>query len=83
MTRLGAALEACLPVLQPGQGMQAAMWIYTFLLGLQQRANPAPVVNKVIAREPGMQVFAFDFCRECKTVVTTLFAGLENRRDQK
>jgi AcrR family transcriptional regulator len=83
ITRLGAALERCLPILQPKQGAQVAMWIYTFLLGLHQLANPAPVVRDVIAREPGMEVFDFDFCHECKAVITALFAGLENRRNQE
>jgi len=74
--RLGAALEACLPSLQPGQGTQATMWIYTFLLGLQQVANPAPVVKEVLAANPGMEVFEVDFCRHCQAVITTLLSGL-------
>ena len=81
ITCLGAALEACLPILQTGQGVQAAMWIYTFLLGLQQLTNPAPLVREVIVSEPGMEVFAFDFCRECNAAVTALLSGLENRRN--
>ncbi|MEW5868578.1 MAG: TetR family transcriptional regulator [Chloroflexota bacterium] len=81
--RTGAALEACLPALPPGQGAQAAMWIYTFLLGLQQLTNPSPIIRRVIAQEPGMQVFDLDFCRECKAVVMALLAGLENRSDQE
>lgn len=81
ITRLGAALEVSLPILQPGQGAQAAMWIYTFLLGLQQLTNPAPVVRKVITQEPGMHVFAFDFCCACKMVVATLFAGLLHEQE--
>lgn len=76
ITRLGAKMEACLPVLQPGQGAQAAMWIYTFLLGLHQLTNPAPVVQQVILHEPGMQLFSFDFCQECQSVITTLLLGM-------
>ncbi len=77
LTRVGAALEACLPALPRGQGATAALWVYTYLLGLQQLTNPAPVVRDVIARAPGMAVFAFDFCRECQAVITTLLTGLE------
>lgn len=80
---IGAALEVCLPALQPGQGAQAAMWIYTFLLGLQQLTNPSPIVRQVIDQKPGMQVFDLDFCRECKAAVMALLAGLENRSDQE
>jgi len=81
ITRLGTALETCSPILQTGQGVQAAMWIYTFLLGLQQLTNPAPLVREVISREPGMEIFAFDFCRECNAAVTALLSGLEDRRN--
>jgi AcrR family transcriptional regulator len=80
ITRLGVKLEACLPVLQPGQGAQAAMWIYTFLLGLHQLTNPAPVVREVIINEPGMELFDFDFCHECTAVITTLLTGLTKER---
>lgn len=83
ITRLGTALEAGLPIMQTGQGVQAAMWIYTFLLGLQQLTNPAPLVQEVIAREPGMEVFAYDFCDECVAVVTALLSGFENRRNSR
>ncbi|MBI5950031.1 MAG: TetR/AcrR family transcriptional regulator [Chloroflexi bacterium] len=80
--RLGTTLEASLPFLQPGQGAQTALWIYTFLLGLQQLTNPAPLVREVIAHEPGMGVFAFDFCHECQAAVTTFLIGLENRKNE-
>ncbi|MFZ6029611.1 MAG: TetR family transcriptional regulator [Chloroflexota bacterium] len=80
ITRLGEKLEACLPVLQPGQGAQAAMWIYTFLLGLHQLTNPAPVVRDVIKNEPGMELFSFDFCRECKSVITTILVGMTTQK---
>ena len=83
ITRLGAVLELALPALQPGQGTRATMWIYTFLLGLQQLVNPAPVAKEVIAREPGMEVFALDFCPECTAVVTTLLTGLSSGGGQE
>lgn len=78
ITNLGMTLETSLPFLQPGQGAQAAMWIYTYLLGLQQLTNPSPMARKIIDYEPGMDAFEFDFCRECNMVIRTLLAGLEN-----
>jgi AcrR family transcriptional regulator len=83
ITLLGEKLETCLPNLQPGQGAQAAMWIYTFLLGLHQLTNPAPVVREVIQNEPGMEVFSFDFCAECKAVITTILTGMSKERRQQ
>lgn len=82
ITRLGTTMETCLPVLRPGQGAQAAMWIYTFLLGLHQLSNPAPVVREVIRNEAGMELFSFDFCHQCKAVITTLLTGMTKERGQ-
>ncbi len=82
ITRLGGVLEACSLAVSPGQGVMVSMWVYTFLLGLHQLSNPAPVVRDVIAREPGMEVFAFDFCHECQAAITTLLNGLQNMRDE-
>ena len=81
ITRLGEKMETCLPVLQPGQGAQSAMWIYTFLLGLHQLTNPAPVVREVIKNEPGMELFSFDFCHECKTFIITILTGMTKQRE--
>jgi AcrR family transcriptional regulator len=73
----GALLEACLPSLAPGWGVQFGLWFYAFVLGLQQLANPAPVVREVIEREPGMAAFDIDFSGQCAEVTAALLYGLQ------
>lgn len=82
ITRLGKMLETCSPAIMTGQGIMVSMWVYTFLLGLHQMSNPTPIVRDVIANEPGMEIFAFDFCGECRAAITTLLLGLENVRNK-
>lgn len=71
----GALLEACLPFLETGQGAHVLFQVYMFIIGLQQLANPAPVIMEVIEKEPAMAVFALDFAAECTSFMTTLLHG--------
>jgi AcrR family transcriptional regulator len=56
----GALLEACLPFLEPGQGVSVAVHIYVLIVGVQQLAEPAPIVKQAIA-EDELKVFQVDF----------------------
>ncbi|MBN1995339.1 MAG: TetR family transcriptional regulator [Anaerolineae bacterium] len=56
----GALLETCLPFLEPGQGTLVMLHIYVLLIGVQQLAEPAPIVKQVIAQK-GLEVFQVDF----------------------
>lgn len=72
---LGQRFEACLPGLAPGQGVRLALWTYACLIGLQQLANPAPVVRDVLAREPRLAPFRLDFETQCCQALHALYAG--------
>jgi AcrR family transcriptional regulator len=77
----GALLEACLPVLRPGTGAAFVMQAYTFIVGLQQMADPAPVVKTLIEREPDMAPFRFDFTDACTGTLVALLLGIEAQAD--
>jgi AcrR family transcriptional regulator len=71
----GAFLEACLSFLEKGQGAHLLFQVYMFVIGLQQLANPAPVIKKVIEQEPEMAAFDLDFAAECTSFMMTLLHG--------
>ncbi len=77
VTRTGALLEACLPVLETGQGRRLLLHIHALVIGLQHLAAPAPIVQQVLAEQPDLQMFAVDFRTEFLTTLTTLLKGLE------
>lgn len=76
LTRTGALLEACLPFLQPGQGAHVFLQAQALIIGLQQLADPAPIVRQALA-EPGMAIFEVDFAREFAGAFIALLRGLE------
>ncbi len=78
ITKIGALVEANLPYLAPGQGVQLALWAYTVTLGLQQLVNPAPVIRLILANEPDLAPFALDFCGECRAMLTAMFLGVKS-----
>jgi AcrR family transcriptional regulator len=71
----GASIEACLSFLDKGQGAHVLFQVYMFVIGLQQLANPAPVIKEVIEQEPEMAVFDLDFAAECTSFMVTLLHG--------
>ena len=56
----GALLETCLPFLKPGQGIFVMLQVYVLLIGVQQLAEPAPMVKRAI-KQKGLGVFQVDF----------------------
>jgi AcrR family transcriptional regulator len=72
---IGERIEACLPSLKAGQGVQLTLWVYASLIGLQQLADPAPVVKQALAQEPGMAAFQIDFETYCCQALRAIFSG--------
>jgi AcrR family transcriptional regulator len=83
LTHTGSLLESRLPFLQPGQGAQLQMQIYAIILGLQQMANPAPVVCSLVAQHPDLAAMTIDFAPTFKATITTLIYGLEKQREER
>ncbi len=76
LLQTGSLLEAHLPFLEPGQGAQTLMRIYALLIGIQNLAEPAPVIRQTL-EEPGMEIFKIGFLDEFSESVRTLLYGLE------
>lgn len=71
----GALLESCLSFLVQGQGARILLQVSMFVIGLQQQANPAPMIRKAIEQEEDMAVLALDFAAECSSFMMVLLHG--------
>ncbi len=58
--RLGAAIEACLPALPPGGGVETVFEAHVLIVGWQHAAHPAPVIRDVQSA-PDLQMFRAEF----------------------
>lgn len=76
VTRTGALLEGCLPFLQPGQGATLLLQIYAIVLGVQQMADPVPVVGTLLQEEQALDAFAVDFTPLFVETLSALIEGL-------
>jgi len=76
VSQTGALLETRLPFLQAGQGAQLQMQIYAIILGLQQMADPAPVVCGLIEEHPELDTMTVDFSQTFSATITALVYGL-------
>jgi TetR/AcrR family transcriptional regulator len=56
----GSLIEACLPFLKPGQGVYVVVHTYVLIIGVQQLAEPVPIVKQVID-EKDMGILQVDF----------------------
>ncbi len=72
----GRLLEQGLLFLEPGQGAHLLLQGYALVIGLQNLAEPAPVVRQVIQDQPDLALFQVDFATEFFTTFTTLLQGL-------
>lgn len=82
LLRTGALLEACLAHLKPGQGAKFVLWLSAFVIGLTHMAEPAPVIQELYRKEPGLRMFQVDFDAHFFDALETLLDGWEaqNRR---
>jgi AcrR family transcriptional regulator len=80
---IGLKLETCLPLLNPGQGAQVAMSVYTIILGLEQMSNPTPVIKEIIAEDPGLAPFDIQFETYCCQMLHTYFQGIARNNEQE
>jgi AcrR family transcriptional regulator len=80
-TRSGALLEQRLGFLAPGDGLWLLLQIYALAVGLAQMADPAPVVQQILAEDemaPLRVAFAPAFTR----AITMLLHGLASSRHE-
>lgn len=74
----GTRLEQVLPFLGNGQGARLILQIYALVIGLQNLADPAPVVWQAL-QEPGLELMIINFKQEFAEIVENLLIGLASR----
>jgi AcrR family transcriptional regulator len=78
LNKTGQLLEASLPTLKPGDGIDTLLRIYALIIGVQHLSMPSAVARSVIARD-NLTVFQIDFDRELSAGLELLFLGLAAR----
>jgi AcrR family transcriptional regulator len=73
--QLGAAFERLLPVLAQGEGARLCLAIHAIITGLQQMAEPAPVIAAILA-QPAFQPLRVDFDEELQHLLDLHLRGL-------
>lgn len=76
LTQTGTLLERCLPFIPANDGPRILLHIYALIIGVQHLADPAPVIQRILA-EPGMEQLAVNFADEFPKTLRTLLYGLE------
>ncbi|MBK6313419.1 MAG: TetR family transcriptional regulator [Blastocatellia bacterium] len=77
MTATGQRLERRITFLRPGDGVRILVQMRAFLLGLAVMTSPSPAVERVIADDRTLSMFALDFDREFTDGLRTLLRGYE------
>jgi AcrR family transcriptional regulator len=76
VTSTGSQLERRTVFLRPGDGARVLLHLYALVIGLQQQAEPAPVIRRVLDA-PGMDALRVDFDRDFRAAAGALLTGLE------
>ena len=74
----GVLVEAILPFLKPGDGVFLMLHTYALIIGVQQVAEPAPIVREVIAQKE-LDVFQVDFMAYFLATLKIFLNGLQAR----
>jgi AcrR family transcriptional regulator len=74
----GALTEAVLPFLKPGEGVFLMLHTYALIIGVQQLAEPAPIVRQVI-EEKNLQEFEINFMDYFLETLKIFLTGLQAR----
>lgn len=76
LTATGTELERRTIFLRPGDGTRLLRQIQGLVIGLQQQAEPAAVVRRIL-EAPGLEALRVDFDREFRSAAGALLTGLE------
>jgi AcrR family transcriptional regulator len=77
----GARVDRLVP-LADGEGARALLHANALLVGLQQMADSAPLVQEVLA-DPSLAWLKIDFAQELRVALTIYFEGLMRRNQWK
>lgn len=72
----GSLLERRTVFLRPGDGARLLRHVHALAVGLEQQAEPAPVMRRIL-EAPGVDVLRVEFEREFRAAVRALLTGLE------
>lgn len=78
IAQTGALTEAVLSFLKPGEGVFLMLHTYALIIGVQQLAEPAPIVRQVI-EEKELQAFKVDFMEYFLATLKIFLTGLQAR----
>jgi AcrR family transcriptional regulator len=78
IAQTGALTEAVLSFLKPDEGVFLMLHTYALIIGVQQLAEPAPIVRQVI-EEKDLQDFQVDFMDYFLTTLKIFLNGLQAR----
>ncbi len=76
MTATGDVLERRTIFLRKGDGVRLLIQLHALLIGLQQQADPAPVMRRIL-EAPGMEPLRIEFVPEFRKALRALLVGLE------
>lgn len=83
IARTGGLLEKRLTCLQPGQGAELLLRIYALLIGIENLARPAPIVQQVISENADLAVFNVDFAHEIGALSNMLLHYYETQKGEE
>ena len=75
LSRASAAVVAKIPGLQVAQATTLILQLHALVISLAQLSNPPPVIARVMANNPGLQVMQIDFESFLRATLTTLVRG--------
>ncbi len=77
--RAAAVVERAVPGLAPGGGARVLLRLHALVVGLQQMADPSPVVAEVLAR-PELAPLRIDFEAELTDTLAAMVRGMVQQR---
>jgi AcrR family transcriptional regulator len=80
MAQIAPALAPALGLPDPAAAMRFLLWLNAAVVGLQDMADPAPVVRAAIAQSPDLAPLAIDFAAELRALLGALLSGLDTQR---
>jgi AcrR family transcriptional regulator len=83
MNNLASALEAALPELHKGEGVQAILIIRALHTGFRQMADVSPIVRAVVDSHADLAPLKVDFARDFENALAHALRGLLKKKGKK
>jgi AcrR family transcriptional regulator len=83
VNHLAASLEAALPELQKGDGVEAAIMIRALHTGFRQMSDVSPVIREVLDSHRDLAALQVDFARDFENALAYALRGLLKKKGKK